>query len=58
MGDNPKKADQFYDLMEAVAAYLSEVENPVPDYGYRRVLRDHMAKCLLAAQTSRKVPHV
>jgi hypothetical protein len=29
-------------LIEAVEQYLSEVENPVPDYVHRRILRDRM----------------
>lgn len=54
MSDTRKNPDPIHDLIEAVAAYLSEVENPVPDYGYRRVVRDRMAKCLAAAQASRR----
>lgn len=30
------------ELKRAVIAYLSEFDNPVPDYNYRRVLRNRM----------------
>lgn len=30
------------DLRKAVLAYLSEYDNPVPDYPYRRVLRNRL----------------
>jgi len=30
------------DLLDAVEAYLSEVDNPVPDYAHRRLLRERM----------------
>jgi hypothetical protein len=29
-------------LRQAVLAYLSEYDNPVPDYIYRRTLREHL----------------
>ena len=29
-------------LKRAVLAYLSEIDSPVPDYGYRRTLRNHL----------------
>lgn len=29
-------------LANAILAYLSECDNPVPDYMYRRTLRNHM----------------
>lgn len=29
-------------LTEAVLAYISECDNPVPDYSHRRTLRNHM----------------
>jgi hypothetical protein len=34
----------WVELSEAVLAYLSECDNPVPDHGYRRTLRDHLRK--------------
>lgn len=38
-----KEAEDDYErLQKAVLAYLSECDNPVPDYGYRRTLRNHM----------------
>lgn len=38
-----KEAEDDYErLQKAVLAYLSECDNPVPDYGYRRTLRDHL----------------
>lgn len=30
------------ELERAVLAYLSEFDNPVPDYGYRRTLRNRL----------------
>lgn len=30
------------ELEKAVTAYLSEFDNPVPDYGYRRTLRNRL----------------
>lgn len=30
------------DLKNAVLAYLSEYDNPVPDYNYRRTLRNRL----------------
>jgi hypothetical protein len=38
-----KEADDVYERLEkAVLAYLSEYDNPVPDYSYRRVLRNRL----------------
>lgn len=38
-----KEADDAYDrLREAVLAYLSECDNPVPDALHRRSLRNHL----------------
>lgn len=34
--------DRYERLQKAVLAYLSECDNPVPDYGYRRTLRNHL----------------
>ena len=34
--------DRFDELKAAVLAYLSEFDNPVPDYGYRRTLRNRL----------------
>ena len=31
-----------HDLRQAVRDYISECDNPVPDYSHRRVLRDHL----------------
>lgn len=33
---------EFEQLRDAVLAYLSEYDNPVSDYGYRRTLRNHL----------------
>jgi hypothetical protein len=33
---------RYEELTRYVLLYLSEVDNPVPDYGYRRTLRDHI----------------
>lgn len=33
---------RYNELKKYVLDYLSEVDNPVPDYGYRRTLRNHM----------------
>jgi hypothetical protein len=33
-----------YTLKEVVLAYISECDNPVPDYSYRRTLRNHLRK--------------
>lgn len=35
MADNDK-------LKQAVLDYLSEFDNPVPDFGHRRTLRNHL----------------
>lgn len=38
-----KEADDVYErLQKAVLAYLSEFDNPVPDYSYRRTLRNQL----------------
>ena len=38
-----KEAEDSYErLQNAVLAYLSEIDNPVPDYGYRRTLRNQL----------------
>ncbi len=37
-------ADDYDELEAAVLAYLSEFDNPVPDYGYRRTLRNNLRK--------------
>jgi hypothetical protein len=38
-----KEAEDTYERLEkAVLAYLSEVDNPVPDYTYRRMLRNQL----------------
>lgn len=34
--------DSYERLQKAVLAYLSEVDNPVPDYTYRRMLRNQL----------------
>ncbi len=31
---------------ELVHRYISEIENPAPDYTMRRILRDQMRNCL------------
>lgn len=33
-----------YTLKEVVLAYLSEHDNPVPDYNHRRTLRNYLRK--------------
>jgi hypothetical protein len=33
-----------YTLKEVVLAYISECDNPVPDYGHRRTLRNYLRK--------------
>lgn len=33
---------RYNELRECVLAYLSEFDNPVPDYNYRRTIRNHM----------------
>ena len=35
-------ASDYEELEAAVLAYLSECDNPVPDYGYRRTLRNRL----------------
>jgi hypothetical protein len=37
-----------YTLKDVVLAYLSEIDNPVPDYAHRRALRNHMRKLVNA----------
>ncbi len=38
-----KEAEDAYErLQKAVLAYLSECDNPVPDYNYRRTLRNQL----------------
>jgi len=37
-------------LAKAVEEYLSEIDNPAPDYSYRRVLRDRMRAALAALE--------
>lgn len=38
-----KEAEDDYErLQKAVLAYISEFDNPVPDYGYRRTLRNQL----------------
>ena len=33
-----------YTLKEVVLAYLSECDNPVPDYNHRKTLRNYLRK--------------
>jgi hypothetical protein len=33
---------EYRELKLAVLKYLSEFDNPVPDYGYRRALRNYL----------------
>ena len=33
---------RYNELKKYLLDYLSEVDSPVPDYGYRRTLRNHM----------------
>lgn len=42
-------SEQFVTLREAAREYLSECDNPVPDYGYRKILRDHLRKLVGAS---------
>jgi hypothetical protein len=35
-------AIETHDLRQAVRDYISEIDNPVPDYGHRRVLRNRL----------------
>lgn len=35
-------APNSHDLQQAVRDYISECDNPVPDYNYRRVLRNRL----------------
>lgn len=42
-------------LAEAVGAYLFEYDNPVPDYGLRKILRDRL-RSLLATLKSEERP--
>jgi len=38
-----KESEDAYErLQKAVLAYLSEMDNPVPDFGYRRTLRNQL----------------
>jgi hypothetical protein len=38
-----KEAEDDYErLQKAVLEYISEIDNPVPDAGYRRVLRNRL----------------
>lgn len=38
-----KEAEDGYErLQKVVLAYLSEFDNPVPDYGHRRTLRNQL----------------
>jgi hypothetical protein len=39
---DPRK--DWAELSESVIAYLRECDNPVPDYGHRRTLRNHLRK--------------
>jgi len=39
-------------LRAAVLEYLSELDNPAPDYGYRAVLRDRLRKIVGAPPAS------
>lgn len=36
------KTDATHDLRQAVRDYISECDNPVPDYGHRRTLRNRL----------------
>lgn len=36
------KSKSYDELLEAVKQYLSEFDNPVPDYGYRVLLRKRL----------------
>jgi hypothetical protein len=38
----PDYEDRYNELKKWVVDYLSEVDNPVPDYGYRRTIRNHI----------------
>jgi hypothetical protein len=33
---------RYNELKKYTLLYLSEIDNPVPDYGYRRTLRNHI----------------
>lgn len=33
---------RYNELKKWVLEYVSEVDNPVPDYGYRRIIRNHI----------------
>lgn len=39
---NHHRAKVLEELKQAVLDYLSECDNPVPDYAYRRVLRNRL----------------
>jgi hypothetical protein len=39
---NTAVKSEFEELKLAVLKYLSECDNPVPDYGYRRTLRNYL----------------
>lgn len=36
------KVTTLRDLQGAIRAYISEVDNPVPDYAYRRTIRNRL----------------
>ncbi len=38
----PDHEYRYNELRKWVLDYLSEVDNPVPDYNYRRTLRNHI----------------
>lgn len=41
-------------IKRAVLAYLSEIDNPVPDYGYRRTLRNQLRRMVGAPDEPRR----
>ncbi len=45
---------EFVTLREAVREYLSEVDNPVPDYGFRKTLRDRLRKLVGASDQPKR----
>lgn len=40
--DYRKNAIELDELKAAVLKYIRECDNPVPDYGYRRTLRNYL----------------
>lgn len=46
------------ELEKAVLAYLSECDNPVPDYNYRRTLRNRLRELTGARASASTLPNV